>query len=73
MFEFDETTDNGGDAGFINPAHMDHLVRQLIQVCWMALPKQRRTVAEVERQVKRLVDRALRDLHEDRREFGDEE
>ena len=73
MFESDETTDNGGDASFINPAQVDHLVRQLIQVCWMVLPKHRKTVAEVDRQVKRLINRALRDLDEDNREFGSDE
>jgi hypothetical protein len=35
----------------------------------MSLPKERRTVEELEKQVRRLVDRALRDFREDRDAF----
>jgi hypothetical protein len=52
------------------PAQVDHLVRQAINMCWMGLPKERRTVAEVESQIRRLVDRALRDFREDAQAFG---
>jgi hypothetical protein len=38
----------------------------------MALPKDRRNVDELERQVRRIVDRALRDFREDGVEFGRE-
>ena len=36
----------------------------------MALPRNRQNVDEVEKQVRRLVDRALRDLYEDHEQFG---
>jgi len=52
------------------PGHVDQTVRQTIQSCWMALPKERRTVAEVEKQVRRIVERALKDFRDDAEAFG---
>jgi hypothetical protein len=52
------------------PGHVDQAVRQAIQACWMALPKDRRTVEEVEKQIRRLVDRALTNLREDTNAFA---
>jgi hypothetical protein len=49
----------------MGPNHIDHQIRQAIQFLWMVLPKEKRNVDEIERQVRRLVDRALRDLRED--------
>ena len=57
-------------AGMFGPAQIDHQIRQAIQFCWMGLPKQRRSVEEVEVQIRRIVDRALRDFREDRQAFG---
>lgn len=51
------------------PTQIDHQIRQAIQYCWMGLPKDKRNVDELERQVRRLVDRALRDVREDINEF----
>jgi len=45
--------------------HVDQSVRQAIQACWMAMPAQRRNVAEVEKEIRRLVERALANLRED--------
>ena len=52
------------------PAEVDQLVRQTLQLCWRAMSSDRRRVDEHERQVHRLVARALRDFREDREEFG---
>jgi hypothetical protein len=52
------------------PSHVDSAVRQAIQACWMALPKSRRNADEVEKEIRRLVDRALANLHEDVKSFG---
>ena len=51
------------------PSQIDQQIRQAIQFCWMALPKEKRNVDELEQQIRRLVDRALRDLREDFGEF----
>jgi len=52
------------------PQQVDEQVRQAISTCWMALPQDRRNIEEVEKQMRRLVDRALRDLREDSAAFG---
>lgn len=52
------------------PGHVDQTVRSAIQACWMALPKERRNAEEVEKEIRRLVDRALSNLREDVAAFG---
>ncbi len=52
------------------PEQIDQHIRQAIQFCWMALPDDKRTVGELEKQVRRIVDRALKDMHDDREAFG---
>jgi hypothetical protein len=49
---------------------IDQAVRQAIQSCWMSLTKERRTPDELEKQIRRIVDRALKDFREDREAFG---
>ena len=51
------------------PTQIDHQIRMAIQCCWTGLPKEKKNVDEVERQIRRLVDRALRDLREDCDQF----
>jgi hypothetical protein len=66
----------GGDdaaerlAAVFGPGHVDQQVRQAIQICWMGLPTERRSVEEVESQIRRIVERALKDFREDREAFG---
>ena len=55
--------------GMFGPAQIDQQVRQAIQFCWMSLPQDKRSVDELERQIRRLVDRALKDVREDFHEF----
>jgi hypothetical protein len=52
------------------PGQVDQSVRQAIQMCWMMLPEGSRTVDELERQFRRIVDRAIDDLREDADAFG---
>ena len=59
-------------ADVFGPSHIDNMIRQAIQSCWISLPKERRTHDELERQIRRLVDRALKDFKEDRQAFGKE-
>jgi hypothetical protein len=57
-------------ADLFGPAQVDQTVRQALQFCWMALPKDRKDVEELERQFRRIVERALKDFHEDSEAFG---
>ena len=49
---------------------IDVSIRQAICMCWTALPKERRNADEVEKVVRRIVDRAIRDFREDSSAFG---
>lgn len=55
---------------FFNPSQVDQSVRHALQICWMMLPNDKRNVDELERQFRRIVDRALKDMCEDDQAFG---
>jgi uncharacterized protein with von Willebrand factor type A (vWA) domain len=55
---------------FLSAGQVDQTVRHAIQSCWMALPKDKRNADELKRQLNRMIDRAIRDMDEDRQEFG---
>ena len=57
-------------AEFFGPGQVDQTIRQAIHFCWMTLPKERRNVDELEKQVRRIVERALADIREDSAHFG---
>ena len=59
-----------GMRSFFGPLHVDEMVRQAIQACWMSLPAGRKNIVEVEKEVRRIVDRALHNLREDADAFG---
>ncbi|MFL5329352.1 MAG: hypothetical protein ACJ8C4_10600 [Gemmataceae bacterium] len=54
---------------FFSPQQVDQQIRQAIQFCWMALPPDQQNVDGVEKQIRRIVDRALRDFREDADSF----
>jgi hypothetical protein len=73
MFSITGSDDLGaavGMAGLFGPGQIDQMLRQAVQTCWLSLPQERRTVEEVEKQIRRLVDRALKDFREDAEAFG---
>ena len=70
MFPIDDDDTLSRMAEMFGPAQIDQHIRQAIQLCWMGLPRARRNVDEVETQIRRLVDRALRDFRDDREAFG---
>lgn len=55
---------------FLSAGQVDQMVRHAIHSCWMALPKERRNAEELKRQLNRMIDRAIRDMDEDRKEFN---
>lgn len=55
---------------FLGPGQVDQAIRHAIHFCWMSLPDDKKSIEEVETQIRRLVDRALRDLREDAEAFG---
>ena len=57
-------------ASLFGPGHVDQSVRGSISACWMALPKDRKTPEDLEREIRRLFERALKDFREDCIAFG---
>ena len=56
-------------AEIFGPGQIDQMIRQG-HFCWMALPKDRKNADELERQIRRIVDRALKDFREDQEQFS---
>jgi hypothetical protein len=69
---FDDGDEKGaeGFANLLGPGHVDHTVRQAISFCWMMLPKERKTLDNLETEVRRLFERALKDFRDDSATFG---
>jgi hypothetical protein len=64
--------DNPEDEAFLRamgPQAIDHNIQQALSMCWMMLPASRRTVENVEIEVRRVVDRAIQNMKEDRDRF----
>jgi hypothetical protein len=57
-------------AEMFGPGQVDQMIRQGIHFCGMALPKDRKNADEPERQIRRIVDRALEDFREDQEQFS---
>ena len=55
---------------YFSPSQVDQSVRQAMQMCWMMLPQEKRTVDEFENQFRRIVDRAIKDMRDDEDAFG---
>jgi hypothetical protein len=53
----------------MGPGVVDDQIRQAIHFCWMMLPAERRNVAEVEKEIRSIVERALKALRDDEGRF----
>jgi hypothetical protein len=51
------------------PQQVDHQFRQAIQFCWMSLPPDRQNIDELEKEIRRISERALQNLREDWKSF----
>ena len=54
----------------MGPGAVDTQLREAIRWCWMTLPADKKTVLDVQTEIRRLVERALKDLEEDAKAFG---
>jgi len=50
-------------------SEIDQRLRRSVSEMWLLLPADRRTLDELNTQIRRLVDRALEDFAENRRQF----
>ena len=62
--------DEGQWREMFGPGQPDSMIRQAIQYCWMMLPKEKKTVKDVESLVRKLMERALQNFREDMEAFG---
>ena len=67
MFELRDPTNTEPSDEFrkFSVTAIDSSIRQAINMCWHALPTDKRNADEVEKEIRRLVDRAIRNLRED--------
>lgn len=70
MFESNDPDASKKMRAMFGPGQVDQQIRQAIHLCWMMLPEDRKTVDELERQMRRIIDRAFKDLREDTLAFG---
>jgi len=57
-------------AKFFGPGQVDQYISLAIQGCWMMLPEEKKTVDEVEKQMRRIFERAIKNMLEDGEAFG---
>jgi predicted glycoside hydrolase/deacetylase ChbG (UPF0249 family) len=70
MFNQDDPEAENKMRAMFGPGHVDQSVRQAIQMCWMMLPEDSKTIDALEKQFRRIVERAISDLREDADAFG---
>ncbi len=70
FFASDDPESGDRMRSFMGPSQVDEQIRQAIHFTWMSLPEDRRTVAEVERVVRQILERALENFREDAKTFG---
>jgi len=69
-FKFDRSLeDELRCRGFLGPTMVDQQMRLTIQFCWLSLPEAKRTPEEVENQVRKILERAIRDFRDDYQHF----
>jgi hypothetical protein len=69
MAHFQCNPGEGGDPdklrSLLPPGQTETSLRNCIQMCWMSLPADRRSIDEVEKEVRRIVDRIFQNIRED--------
>ena len=54
----------------LGPGRVEQAINQAIQLCWMSLPEDRRNVTEVEKEIRRIMERSHANHREDASAFG---
>jgi len=78
MAYFEAHGDDGGDEDeafkrmrkMFGPGHVESALRQAISCCWMSLAPDKKSIDEVERQIRRILDRVFKALREDEDAFS---
>lgn len=72
MAYFDSSDSEGTNRmrEMFGPGQVDQQFRQAVHMCWLMLPEDRKTVDELEKQVRRIMERAFKNMREDAEQFG---
>ena len=70
MFKSDDEGAPDKMRDFMGPMFVDQQIRHAISHCWMIAPPEKKNVPAVEEEIRRIVERALKDLREDAESFG---
>ena len=65
LFPNDDPENRDRMRTFMRPDRVDMMIRQAIQLAWVMLPDERKNVTEVERVIRQMVDRAVKNYRED--------
>ena len=68
FFSTDDPEGRDRIRSLMGPGQLDEQIRQAIQFAWM-LPDERKTVTEVERVIRQIVERGLKNFREDAESF----
>jgi hypothetical protein len=70
IFQKDDPENRDRMRAMMGPGQVDQMIRQAVHLAWMMLPDEKRTVEEVERVIRQIVDRTFKDVREDSQTFG---
>ena len=70
MIESFDPGDSDKFREMFGPGQIDSQLRSLLQMSWMSLPSDKKSIDELERLFRPMVDRAFRDMRDDRDAFG---
>ncbi len=70
MFDSSDPNAAGKMRDMFGPGQVDEMIRNAIHICWMMLPDDKKTVDELEKQLRRIVERAIKNLRDDSNAFG---
>jgi hypothetical protein len=70
LFDANDPDLNAKMRAMMGPHAIDGQIGQAISLCWTMLPEEKRNVASLEAEIRRIVERALKNLREDAASFG---
>ena len=70
VFDSNDPAMNDKMREMMGPQAVEQQIGQAISFCWMILPADKKNVAAVEVEIRRIVERALKNLREDATSFG---
>ena len=61
----DDDVDPQEFANALGPGAVDHMLRRAMDICWMTMARDRRSVDGLAEEMRRLLERAIQDMRQD--------